>query len=172
MSAAAESLQAPPRRPWLADFLGEERRAWIFVVKSLLAVYLAAWLAMWLQLEQPSTTMITVSIVMNPYSGMVLAKSFYRVLGTLTGSLFALGLMAVFPQQRELFLLCLSAWVALCAGGAMLYRNFMSYGFVLAGYTAVIVVLPAISNPLDVFHSAVMRVSEVLLGILVSEVGS
>ncbi len=50
--------------------------------KSLLAIYLAAWLAMWLQPEQPATTMITVAIVIHPRSGMVLAKSFYRVIGT------------------------------------------------------------------------------------------
>ena len=167
-----ESVPASSRWPWLAEFLAGEWRAWIFVGKSLLAIYLAAWLAMWLQLEQPSTTMITVSIVMHPHSGMVLAKSFYRAIGTLAGSLFGLALMSVFPQQRELFLLSLSLWVGLCAGGATLYRNFMSYGFVLAGYTAAIVTLPAINNPLGVFDSAVMRVSEVLLGILVAAVVS
>lgn len=169
MSAAAmNSVQASPRWPWLAEFLAGERRAWIFVGKSLLAIFLAAWLAMWLQLEQPATTMITVAIVMHPHSGMVLAKSFYRVVGTLCGSLCGLVLLSLFPQQRVLFLLCLSLWVAICAGGATLYRNFMSYGFVLAGYTAAIVSLPAISNPLHVFDSAVMRVSEVLLGIVVA----
>jgi uncharacterized membrane protein YccC len=167
-----ESVPASSRWPWLGGFLADEWRAWIFVGKSLLAIYLAAWLAMWLHLEQPSTTMITVSIVMNPHSGMVLAKSFYRAIGTLAGSLFGLALMSLFPQQRELFLLSLSLWVALCAGGATLYRNFMSYGFVLAGYTAAIVTLPVINNPLEVFDSAVMRVSEVLLGILVAAVVS
>jgi len=169
---AIDSVPAMSRWPWLAEFLAGERRAWIFVGKSLLAIYTAAWLAMWLQLEQPATTMITVTIVMNPHSGMVLAKSFYRAIGTLAGSLFGLALMSVFPQQRELFLLSLSLWVGLCAGGATLYRNFMSYGFVLAGYTAAIVTLPAINNPLNVFDSAVMRVSEVLLGLLVAAVVS
>ncbi|WP_424681062.1 FUSC family protein [Frateuria sp. YIM B11624] len=160
------------RWPWLGAFLAEESRAWLFVAKSLLAMYATAWLAMWLKLEQPSTAMITVAVVMHPHSGMVLAKSFYRALGTLAGSLFGLALIALFPQQRELFFLTLSAWLALCAGGATLYRNFMAYGFVLAGYTAAIVALPAIGNPLEVFDSAVMRVSEVLLGILVAAVFS
>lgn len=159
-----------PRWPWLAAFLAEERAAWIFVAKTVLAMYITCWLAMLFQLEQPATAMITVSIVMHPQSGMVLAKSFYRALGTLAGSLFGLVLMSLFPQERELFLLSLSLWVALCAGGATLYRNFAAYGFVLAGYTAAIVTLPAVNNPLNVFDSAVMRVSEVLLGIIVSGV--
>ncbi|TBR36574.1 MULTISPECIES: FUSC family protein [Dyella] len=166
------SITKPARVPWLAAFLVEERAAWIFVAKTLLAMYITCWLAMLFQLEQPATAMITVAIVMHPQSGMVLAKSFYRAIGTLAGSLFGLALMSVFPQQRELFLLSLSLWVAICAGGATLYRNFAAYGFVLAGYTAAIVTLPAISDPLNVFDSAVMRVSEVLLGIIVSGVVS
>jgi uncharacterized membrane protein YccC len=173
MSAAASKTAAvPARRPWLAEFLASERASWLFVFKALLAMYLAIWLAMWLQLEKPTTTLVTVAIVMHPQSGMVLAKSFFRAIGTLAGSAFALVLVAMFPQQRELFLGTLALWVALCAGGATLYRNFMSYGFVLAGYSAAIVVLPAITNPLLVFDSAVMRVSEVLLGIAVAGVVS
>ncbi|WP_243040265.1 FUSC family protein [Dyella sedimenti] len=167
MSAVPSRLFA--RRPsWLGEFLVTERQAWIFVLKCMLAFYIAAWLSMLFQLEQPSTTMITVSIVMHPHSGMVLAKSFYRAIGTCAGSLCGVLLMAAFPQQRELFLLSLSLWVGLCAGGAVLYRNFMSYGFVLAGYTAAIVALPAINDPYTVFDSAMMRVSEVLLGIVVA----
>ncbi|WP_329741789.1 FUSC family protein [Dyella sp. A6] len=164
--------QATSGASWLTEAFAGEGRAWIFVGKSVLASCLGAWLAMWLRLEQPSTTMITVAIVMHPKSGMVLAKSFYRGIGTLAGSLCGLVLLCVFPQQRELFLLSLSLWVALCAGGAMLYRNFMAYGFVLAGYTAAIVALPVVSSPLDVFNSALMRVSEVLLGIFVAGVVS
>ncbi len=173
MSASLnQNTQVLPRWPRLAEVFAGEGRAWIFIGKSVLASCVAAWLAMWLRLEQPSTTMITVAIVMHPHSGMVLAKSFYRGIGTLAGSVCGLALMCSFPQQRELFLLSLSLWVALCAGGAMLYRNFMSYGFVLAGYTAAIVALPVVGNPLDVFDSALMRVSEVLLGIVVAGVVS
>ncbi|MBD8872636.1 FUSC family protein [Rhodanobacter sp. DHB23] len=170
----ASTIPEPSLRRWptLAELFAGEGRTWLFVAKTLLAVYLAAWLAMWLRLEAPSTAMITVGIVMHPQSGMVLAKSFYRAIGTLCGSTFGLALLCAFPQQRELFLPCLSLWLALCAGGATLYRNFMSYGFVLAGYTAAIVALPATANPLGVFDSALMRVSEVMLGIVVSAVVS
>jgi uncharacterized membrane protein YccC len=171
-SASMKTEQAVRRWPVLAEALAGEGRAWLFVAKTLLALYLAAWLAMWLRLEQPATAMITVGIVMHPHSGMVQAKSFYRAIGTLCGSAFGLALMCVFPQQRELFLLSLALWVALCAGGATLYRNFMAYGFVLAGYTAAIVALPAVGNPLGVFDSALMRVSEVMLGLVVAGVVS
>jgi len=170
--ASTKTGLAARRWPVLAEAFAGEGRAWLFVFKTLLALYLAAWLAMWLRLEQPATAMITVGIVMHPHTGMVQAKGFYRAIGTLCGSTFGLVLLCVFPQQRVLFLLCLSLWVALCAGGATLYRNFMAYGFVLAGYTAAIVSLPAVGNPLGVFDSALMRVSEVMLGIVVAGVVS
>ncbi|GAB2562158.1 FUSC family protein [Dyella jejuensis] len=155
-------------REFLVAGLREESGTWLFVFKSLLAFYVTGWLAMRLALPQPSTAMLTTVIVANRQTGMVLAKSFYRGIGTLLGALVALLIVALFPQQRVLFLSALSLWIGLCAGGATLYRNFKSYAFVLAGYTAAIVALPVVGHPLDVFDSAVWRVSEVLLGLAVS----
>lgn len=171
---AAAPREAVPHAPWphLTEIFAGEGHTWLFVVKALLVLYITAWLAMWLHLEEPATAMITAGVVMRPSTGTVLAKSFYRALGTLGGSVFGVLVMCIFPQQRVLFLLCMSLWVGLCAGGATFYRNFMAYGFVLAGYTAVIVVLPAIGNPDAIFHSAVMRVSEVMLAIIVAGVVS
>jgi len=168
MNAVSMDRRVMRLRAGTALFLEGEWQAWIFVFKCLLAIYLTAWLSMLLQLQQPATAMITVAIVMHPQRGMVLAKSFYRAIGTLAGSLFAVLLMAVFPQQSELLILGLSLWVGLCSGGAVLHRNFMAYGFVLAGYTAAVVALPAVSDPHRVFDSAMLRVSEVMLGIVVA----
>ncbi len=171
---AATLSGIPSTAPWpaFAEAFAGEGRAWLFVAKALVVFYVTAWLAMWLHLEEPATAMITAGVVMRPSTGTVLAKSFYRTLGTLCGSVFGVLAMCAFPQQRVLFLLCISLWVGLCAGGATFYRNFMAYGFVLAGYTAVIVVLPAIGDPGAIFHSAVMRVSEVMLAIVVAGVVS
>jgi len=145
---------------------------WLFAFKATFAVLLAGWLAMRLSLEQPGTAMMTVAIVIHPQSGMVLAKSFYRTLGTLVGCAAAFVIVGAFPQQRAPFLLAMALWIGLCAGGASLHRNFKSYGFVLAGYTAAIVALPVVNHPQNVFDSAVMRVGEVMLGILVAGVVS
>ncbi|AFC87432.1 putative membrane protein [Frateuria aurantia DSM 6220] len=161
------------RSAWLPKLkisLPGDLQAWLFVFKFLLAMYVAGWIALRLSLTQPLTTMMTVVIVMHPNSGMVLAKSFYRAIGTVTGSLVMLGLMALFPQEPVLLLLSLCVWVGLCSGGAIFFRGFAAYAFVLSGYTAVIVMLPVVHDPSAVFNSAVMRVSEVLLGILVSAV--
>ena len=55
---------------------------------------------------------------------------------------------------------------------AALHRNAQSYVYVLAGYTACMIVLPAIEQPMQVFALAVTRVAEVGLGIICSAVVS
>lgn len=141
---------------------------WVYIFKVLSAAFLTLWLAMRLELPQPRTAMITVFIVMQLQSGHVFAKSFYRLLGTLAGSSVMVALIAIFPQNTELFLPSLAIWVGICSAGAMRYRNFRAYGFVLAGYTAAMVGLPALQHPDGAFMAAVWRVLEISLGILVS----
>ncbi|WP_422417580.1 FUSC family protein [Pseudomonas sp. GZD-222] len=141
---------------------------WVYIFKVLSAAFLTLWLAMRLELPQPRTAMITVFIVMQPQSGHVFAKSFWRLLGTLAGSSMMVTLIALFPQNTELFLPSLAIWVGLCSAGAMRYRTFQAYGFVLAGYTAAMVGLPALQHPDGAFMAAVWRVLEISLGILVS----
>jgi uncharacterized membrane protein YccC len=168
MPATQANVVVPTTRQVVADSMQEEVAVWLFVFKTMLAVYITGWLAMRFALPQPSTAMLTTVIVANRQSGMVLAKSFYRAIGTLAGALAAFVIVGLFPQQRVLFLGAMALWVGLCSGGATLYRNFKSYAFVLAGYTAALIALPVINNPLNVFDSVVARLSEVLLGLLVS----
>ncbi|MDR6642150.1 putative membrane protein YccC [Luteibacter sp. 1214] len=168
MSATGLQNATPGTRQIVVETLREEVNVWLFVVKTLIAFFLTGWLAMRLDLPAPSTAMLTTVIVANRQSGMVLAKSFYRAIGTLAGATAAIAIVAAFPQERDLFLLALSLWIGVCAGGATLYRNFKSYAFVLGGYTAAIVAIPVIDNPPGVFDSSWARISEVLLGLMVS----
>ncbi len=171
--AVTADLPAAPPLSWrqqIAQAMAGEQAAWLFIFKTLLAIYLAGGLAMRLQLGSPSVAMVTVIVVMNRQSGMVLAKSFYRGLGTLLGCAGAIVAVALFPQQPLPLVLFLSLWAGLCAGGAVLFRHFRAYAFVLAGYTAAMIVLPAMSQPVNVFDNAFARTAEVLLGLLVASV--
>ena len=67
------------------DWARTDGRTWIYLFKALAACFLALGIAMKLDLPQPRTAMTTVFIVMQPQSGMVFAKSFYRICGTLIG---------------------------------------------------------------------------------------
>ncbi|WP_259648342.1 FUSC family protein, partial [Pseudomonas syringae] len=168
MIAALQRITDLPWRRELHSWARSDGVTWVYIFKVLLAAFLTYWLALRLELPQPHTAMITVFIVMQPQSGQVFAKSFYRLLGTLAGSAMMVLLMALFAQNPLPFLGSLALWVGLCSAGAARYRNFRAYGFVLAGYTAAMVGLPALAHPEGSFMSAVWRVLEITLGILCS----
>jgi uncharacterized membrane protein YccC len=166
-----QALQWFKSLEWRRELNGWARSdgvTWIYIFKVLIAAFLTYWVAMRLELPQPRTAMITVFIVMQPQSGHVFAKSFYRLLGTLAGSVVMVMLMAAFPQDSAPFLTLMALWVGFCCAGAARYRNFRAYGFVLAGYTAAFTGLPALAHPESSFMAAVWRVLEISLGIVCS----
>jgi uncharacterized membrane protein YccC len=166
MSTPASTSEPQSFSNALADWARTDGLAWIHVFKTVLAALLSLWIAMRLDMQQPRTAMTTVFIVMQPQSGMVLAKSFYRFCGTMVGLVVMLALISLFAQQPVLFLSATALWVGICTAGAARNRNFRSYGFVLAGYTAALIGIPAAQHPDGAYLSALTRVGEVSLGIL------
>lgn len=143
-----------------------------YVFKVLLASVLAVWISLRLEFDQPRTALLTVAIVMQFRSGMVLTKSYYRLIGTIFGIIASFLLVAMFAQERVLFLLCMTIWIGLCTAGSVIFRNHQSYAFVLAGYTLCIVGLPATLAPELTFNIGVTRLSEILVGLLCATVVS
>jgi uncharacterized membrane protein YccC len=120
-------------------------------------------------LTNPYWALLTVFIVSQPLqSGPVLAKSLYRIIGTVIGAGVALLLVALFAQERVLFLGALALWIGLCAFGSQYARNFAAYSFVLSGYTVAIVGIPGALEAGNAFYIATGRVAEVCLGIIVA----
>lgn len=158
-------LLVPLQVAW-RDWLNEDAPVIGYMLKVLLACLLAMWLSLRFELDQPRTAMLTVAIVMQSRSGMVFAKSYYRLLGTLVGVLVSFLLVALFAQERVPFLIYMAVWIGFCTAGSMIFRNHQSYAFVLAGYTLCIVGLPAAINPGQTFNIGVTRISEILIGLL------
>jgi uncharacterized membrane protein YccC len=171
MSSRPASPAAGPAAPsaWLAalaDWARTDGMMWIYIAKALLAAFLALAISMRLDLPQPKTAMTTVFVVMQPQSGAVFAKSFYRLMGTFFGLAATLTFIGLFAQQPVLFLLAVALWVAACTAGAARNRSFRSYGFLLAGYTTALIGLPASQHPDAAFMIAMTRVAELTVGIV------
>ncbi len=132
-------------------FLAPSTLALKFAIKTLLAGGLALWCAFRFDLEQPQWALMTVLIVSQPLSGMVVAKGLFRLLGTLVGTAMSVLMIALFAQAPWLFLLAISLWLGLCTAASTSLRNHVSYAFVLSGYTVAIIGLPAVDQPLLVF---------------------
>jgi len=149
-----------------AEWRTQDAPVLIYMVKAAMAGLLALSVSMILNLPDPRTAIFTSFIVMQPQSGLVFSKSYYRILGTVAGVVVSLALMGMFAQEREWFIALFALWIAITTAAGLKYRNFQSYGFVLAGYTVCIVALPVIEMPLQVFEIATSRFSEVLVGIM------
>src|SRR6516165_12545902 len=116
--------------------LAECPSAVAFAAQTTASGLIALLVAFTFNLDQPQWALLTVFIVAQPQSGLVLAKSFYRIIGTLLGAAVALLFVALFAQERVLFLGALALWIGLCTFGSQYARNFAAYSFVLSGYTA------------------------------------
>ena len=150
------------REYWLTD-----QGRLIHACKTALALVLSMGICMRLELTLPRSAMVSVAIVMmHQQAGMVIARSFYRVIGMIIGSVIALLLIACFAQQPELFLIALASWIGVCVWGAYYFRNFQSYAFVLAGFATSIIVVPVWSTPYGIFDSVIYNMSEVAIGVL------
>jgi uncharacterized membrane protein YccC len=138
----------------------------IFAVKTFAASLLALYIAFWAGLDDPRWAFLTVFVVSQPDSGFVLAKSYYRILGTIAGLLVTIALVFALAQYGELFVAALAVWICFCNFAARAERNFASYGFQLAGYTVAIVGIPAALDPNGAYPLLVARFTEILLGII------
>jgi uncharacterized membrane protein YccC len=139
---------------------------WVFAAKTTASGLIALLVAFTFDLDQPQWALLSVFIVAQPQSGMVLAKSFYRVVGTLIGAAVALLFVGLFAQERVLFLGALALWIGASTFGSQYAKNFAAYSFVLSGYTAAIVGIPGALDPGNAFYIATARVTEISLGII------
>lgn len=138
----------------------------IFSIKTFGAAMLALYIAFWLNLTQPSWAMLTAFVVSQPIAGMVVAKSLFRVVGTVVGATIALLLVASFAQSGPVFLTLLALWIGAGTFTSVLLRDApAAYGAMLSGYTAAIVGIPAALAPETAFDYASGRCIEILIGI-------
>jgi uncharacterized membrane protein YccC len=164
-----DSIRAAPYPHRKKQFPGANSMPWIFAAKTTASGLIALLVSFTFNLDQPYWALLTVFIVSQPQqSGSVLAKSFFRIIGTVIGAGVALLFVALFAQERVLFLGALAFWIGLCAFGSQYARNFAAYSFVLSGYTVAIVGIPGALDAGNAFYVATGRVTEVCLGIIVA----
>ncbi|PWC34801.1 FUSC family protein [Azospirillum sp. TSO35-2] len=151
-------MSALPKPPTLAEL--------VFSLKSFAASMLALYIAFGMGLPRPFWAMMTAYVVSSPLSGTVRSKAVFRVAGTVIGSIAAVILTVSMVSAPELLSLAVGLWVGGCLYLSLLDRTPRSYAFMLAGYTAGLIVFPAVSNPEAIFDTGLARVEEIILGIV------
>ena len=153
------------------------RLAWLFLpggesvsfaIRCCVSVAVVLYLAFWLQLDNAYWAFINVAILIQPLPGFLVVRAFSRLLGTFVAGVVSIVLVALFAQSYTLFCVGLVGWVSLMVFCASLFRNNLSYGFVLAGYVTMIVGVRAMADPDTVFSVAVARTAETGLAAVVA----
>ncbi|MDR2981079.1 MAG: FUSC family protein [Puniceicoccales bacterium] len=145
----------------------------IFSLKTFLAAMAGLYISFRLDLSEPGWAALTAYVVSQPLSGMMLSKSFSRILGTVIGAVMSIILVATLSDARELFVLAIALWIGGCLYWSVFLRDApTAYGAMLSGYTAAIIGFPAVLAPETVFDTAVARCLEISIGIVCATIMS
>ncbi|OTP67246.1 FUSC family protein [Caballeronia sordidicola] len=140
----------------------------LFSLRSFVAAILAYWIALEIGLARPFWAITTVYLVSQPFAGAVLSKSAYRLAGTILGGAAAVVLVPNFVNQPVVLSLAMATWLGVCMFASALDRTPRAYTFLLAGYTTSIIGFPSVNAPGVIFNTAILRVQEIVIGIVVA----
>lgn len=135
------------RRAFPSSLLLNDANALLYSAKTFTAAMLAYYIALSVGLDRPSWSIITVYIVSQTSVGASLSRSVYRLTGTITGAAMTVVIVPNFVNTPIICSLVLTGWITLCLYFSQLDRTPRAYAFVLAGYTAVLLVFLRCSNP-------------------------
>ncbi|MFC7555126.1 FUSC family protein [Pseudoroseomonas wenyumeiae] len=148
--------------------LGFDPARMSFALRTALGACLGLLLAWLMGLEHPQWTAMSVWAASQPTRGLLIEKGFFRAGGTVVGVIVGLLLILASQGHPLLMVLGLSIWIGICAGLGNVLHGFMSYGAILAGYSASMVALLDAANPGSVLLLGIDRLLTVLLGVLVA----
>jgi uncharacterized membrane protein YccC len=147
------------------DRLGLDRTALFQALRLAFAAWLAFAVAAAFGIPNAFWAAMPVWVVAQSARGLLLERAFFRVVGTLVGAGAGFGILHLgLPPYATLALLAL--WIALNAGLTHLLRGVHSYGTLLAGMTAAVVVLPSLLAPANINDVAEARVACTLIGVV------
>jgi hypothetical protein len=133
-------------------------------VKTALAVVLAYGVALSMDWEKPHWAAFTVAFCGLSAVGESLNKGLMRLSGTFFGGVAAITLIALFPQDRWLFLIGMSIFTGFCT--YMMFGTSRGYFWQIAGVSVPLLALAGGSNPLNDFETVLLRGEETALGLV------
>lgn len=139
-----------------------------FALRTALAACLGLLLAWLMGLEHPQWTAMSVWAASQPARGLLIEKGFFRASGTVVGVIAGVLLVVASEGHPAAMVLGLSLWIGLCAGLGNVLHGFVSYGALLAGYSAAMVALLETATPGHVFSLGIDRLLTVLVGVVVA----
>jgi uncharacterized membrane protein YccC len=152
--------------PWSSFPLDLSWPNLVFALRTGVAGVTALAIAYWLEMQDPQWAILTVYLLAQPTAGGALAKSAYRIAGTIAGAFAGLVILAFYAQSPIPLVGSVALWLGGCFYLGARLRNYVSYGFMLSGYTALLVALEGASDPIEAWSIAADRTGEIVIGIV------
>lgn len=149
----------------VSPVLLNDARAMLYSARTFAAAMIAYYIALSIGLERPSWAIITVYIVSQTSVGASLSRGLYRLAGTIVGAGATVLIVPTFVNMPIFCSVILAGWISFCLCLSLLERTPRAYAYVLAGYTASLIGFPAVADPGAIFHIAIIRVQEIMIGI-------
>lgn len=151
----------------LRHHLRRERPRVMFAIRGALAALAALTVAVLLKLECPFWAAMTAIIVVQPTRGLLLEKSYYRLVGTVVGSGAGI-LLLQYTGSPVTLTIALSLWVGGCALIGNLVYGLRSYSCLLAGYTCSVIAILGYQDLPNLHDLAFGRIAGTFIGIIVA----
>ncbi len=146
------------------------RREWphlVLAARGTIAAVAALAVAILLKLECPYWAAMTALIVIQPTRGLLLEKSYYRLLGTAAGSVAGM-MMLLSSRSPAMLTILLALWLAACVSAGNLQYGLRSYGAMVAGCTSAVIAMAGYNNPPHLHDLVFGRIACIVIGIVIS----
>ncbi len=134
-----------------------------FSFKLGLAMVMSFGFALWFNWDRPMWAAFAVALISMSTLDESLAKGGQRLWGTLLAVPVSLAFIALFAQERWLFMLSLASWLGFCAYRMSSGRG--AYLWFCAGFVTAVITSNGGPDPVNAFSIAVIRTLETCLGI-------
>jgi len=134
-------------------------------IKTGFAMAIAYAIALQMDWDRPYWAAFAVAFISLPTAGQSLHKGILRMLGTLVAGVAALTLIALFPQERWWFMIFLSVYIGFCTYLMTGKKN--QYFYQVMAFVAAIICFDGGANSLNAFETAMVRIQQTGMGIMV-----
>ncbi len=134
-------------------------------IKTGFAMAISYGIALQLGWEKPSWAGMAVAMISLSTAGQSINKGTMRMLGTLVGLAAALTFLALFSQDRWLFMVVVSLYMGFCT--YMLMGKKLVYFWFVSAFVCMLISIAGDANSQNAFYTALTRAQESGLGILV-----
>ncbi len=152
--------------------IGLDRQGVLYGLQLALTAWVAFAVASFLHIPNPFWAAMPVFVVAQSTRGLAFERGLYRVIGTGLGALAGFGMIQFVASAPYLTFALLAIWVGVAGGLSHLIYGVRSYAALMAGVTAVVVVVPCLFAPENYMYLAAARVECTFIGVVLITLSS